>query len=45
MQTSEGYLRHLASRVAKFEHQWVEDKKATKSPAASGVDREGIVGS
>jgi hypothetical protein len=33
LQTSEDYWQHLASRVRKFEKQWVEGKEATRSPA------------
>jgi hypothetical protein len=45
LQISEDYWQHMASRVDKFEQQWVGDKQATRSPGAAQVDLDGFVGS
>jgi hypothetical protein len=45
LQVPEGYWQHMASRVGKFEQQWVGDKQATRSRGAAQVDLDGFVGS
>jgi hypothetical protein len=44
LQISEDYWQHLASRVGKFEQQWIE-AKTTRSPGANQFDLDGLVGS
>ena len=38
LQISEDYWRHVASRVGKFEQQWVESKQGTESPVPVSND-------
>jgi hypothetical protein len=42
LQISEDYWQHLASRVRKFEQQWVEGKKTTRNPGACRDDPDGF---
>ena len=41
LQISENYWPHVASRVRKFEQQWVERKQVTRSPVPVRIDPEG----
>jgi hypothetical protein len=45
LQISEDYWRHLGLRVRKFEQQWVEGKRATRSPGAGQVNHDRFIGS
>jgi hypothetical protein len=40
-QISEDYWQHVASRVRKFEQQWVERKQATRTPVPVPIDLDG----
>jgi hypothetical protein len=44
LQISEDYWQHVAARVAKLEQQWIEGKKAARSPGGR-VDLDGFVAS
>jgi hypothetical protein len=45
LQISADYWRHLGLRVRKFEQQWVEGKRATRSPGAGQVNHDGFIAS
>jgi hypothetical protein len=44
LQVPEGYWQHVASRVSKFEQQWIKGRKATRSSGAGPVDYDRFVG-